>query len=147
MMALPIARGVVMLSLAIVAGAVFGLGDDQILAQPPERVAQEFVRAIGDGQVESARSMLSRAAERRASREEMRRIADDFRARIGRLEDVEIEVVDRSGVTAAVRIRIEGERANAEPLIALVRESGSWSVAGPGDILAIDDSAAGKGRR
>jgi hypothetical protein len=141
MKALPIALGVVALALGIVAGAVFGLGDDEIFVQPPESVAQEFVRALSLGQVGAARRMLSRDAERRTSNDNVRMTSADFRARIGRVDEVRGTVSDRRRDTAVVRVRIEGERANAEPRITLVRESGAWSVARATDGVAIDDSA------
>lgn len=137
----------VAVSFGIVAGAVFAMGDDEILAQPPERAAEEFVRAIGLGQLGASRDMLSRDAKRRTSNEEMRRMSHLFRARHGRLDHVKGTVADRRGDTAMVRVRIEGERVNATPLMALVRESGVWSVARAGDVVTPDDSTAQKGPR
>lgn len=146
MKALTIAVVVVVLSLGVVAGAVFGLGDDEVLTQPPESVAREFVRAILLGQVGAARAMLSRDADRRTSDDDLRRISAELRAGIGRLEDVDGKVTERKRDRTTVRARIEGERANAERTIGLVRESGAWSVARASDVLEIGDSAA-RGRR
>ncbi|HJU68717.1 MAG TPA: hypothetical protein VJ650_10775 [Gemmatimonadaceae bacterium] len=140
MKAVPIALAVVLLSFGIVAGVVLGLGDDEVLTQPPEAVAQEFVRAMSLGQTGAAREMLSHDAERRTSAVEVRRISDRFRARLGRLEEVEGTVAHRRRDTATVRIRIEGEQATADRHMALVRESGAWSVARASDILASEDS-------
>ena len=140
MKAVPIALLVVMLAFGMVAGAVFGLGDDEILVQPPESVAQEFVRAIAMGQVGAAHRMLSRDAERRTSNEDVRRVSADFRARIGRLQDVDATRAGWKADTALVRATIKGERADAHPLLALVRESGAWFITRATDAVAIDDS-------
>src|SRR5688572_25764951 len=83
MKALPIAAGVVLLTLGVVAGSVFGLNDEALFVSPPEIVAQEFVRALADGHVGSARSRLTRDSERDTSNEEIRRISDELRSRLG----------------------------------------------------------------
>ncbi|HJR67891.1 MAG TPA: hypothetical protein VJ802_15780 [Gemmatimonadaceae bacterium] len=137
---LAMAVGLVALSLGLVAGAVFGLGDDEILAMPPENVVQEFIRALALGQTGAARDKLSRDAERATSSAEMRRISAEFRARIGELQEVEGRVARRGRDTTVVRARIKGERSNAEPLVSLARESGEWTVVRAADVLAIDAS-------
>lgn len=147
MKALPIALAVVVLSLGIVAGAIFGLGDDEIFAQPPETVVQEFVRALALGQVGAARSMLSREAEHQMSSDDVRSMSADLRARIGRLQHVDGTVAERRRDTAMVRAGIDGERADAELLMALVRESGAWSIAGGNDVVPIGDPARSKSRQ
>jgi hypothetical protein len=137
---------VVVLSLGLVAGAVFGLGDDEIFVQPPARVAEEFVRALATGQPGAARGMLTRDAGRRTTSHDMRDLSDAFRARIGRVNHVHGTIAERRRDTAMVRARIEGERMNAEPIVALVRESGEWSVARARDVLASDDSTQSQRR-
>jgi hypothetical protein len=135
---LSLAIALVLLSLAIVGGAVFGLGDGEILVSPPEAVAQEFVRAMALGQIGTARRMLSRESEERTSNAEVRRLSSDFRARLGRLDDVQGAVEQWGRDTTLVRAQIEGERAHTEPVLALVREFGEWSVASATDVLAGD---------
>ena len=130
---------VIVLSLGVVAGAVFGLGDDGIFVQRPERVAEEFVRALATGQRGAARGMLSHDAGRRTTIREMHEVSEVFRARIGRVKRVEGTIAERRRDTATVRMRIAGERANAQPVIALVREKGEWSVVRATDALATDD--------
>ena len=130
---------VVVLSLGMVGGAVFGLGDDGIFVQPPERVAEEFVRALATGQRGAARGMLSHDAQRHMTMRDMREVSEAFRARIGRVNHVEGTIAERRRDTATVRMRISGERANAQPVIALVRETGEWSVVRASDALATDD--------
>jgi hypothetical protein len=135
MKSLAIAVVLVLVSLGVVAGAVFGLGDDEVLVSPPENVAQEFVWAVSLGQTGAASEMLSRDARRRTPSAELQRISKDFRARIGRLDDVQGTVAERAGDTAIVRAHVQGERGNAEPSLLLVRESGEWAVVRPGDVL------------
>ena len=133
---------VVVLSLGVVGGAVFGLGDDDLFVQPPERVAEEFVRALATSQRGAARGMLSHDAQRRMTIRDIREVSEAFRARIGRVNHVEGTIAERRRDTATVRMRIAGERANAQPVIALVRETGEWSVVRASDALATDDPAS-----
>ena len=128
MKALPVAAGVVLLALGLVAGSVFGLNDEALFVSPPEVVAQEFVRALADGHVGSARSMLSRDGDRETSNEEIRRISDDLRSRLGRLEDVDASVVERRLDTVFLRARVRGERDTSELTLPAVRELGEWSI-------------------
>jgi hypothetical protein len=87
------------------------------------------VRALGHGRIEPARSMLASDAERTTSKAEVRRMSDEFRSRLGDLQDVTGTVTARSRDTAIVRARVEGERANTELTLPLVREHGAWAVA------------------
>ena len=139
---LPIAAAFVLFSLAVVGGVVFGLGDDEIFVSPPETVAEEFVRAMALGQIGTAHRMLTRDAERRTSESDVRRISSDFRARIGRVEDVEGVVERRRPDTTLVRARVEGERGHAAPVLTLVREFGAWAVASVSDALPADGRVA-----
>jgi hypothetical protein len=144
---LPVAAGLVLLSLAIVGGVVFGLGDDEFLVSPPESVAQEFVRAMALGQTATARRMLNRDSERRTTSDDVRRIASVFRSRIGRLDDVQGTVEQRRRDTTLVRARVEGARANMEPVLTLVREFGVWSVASASEVLTADTASPPADRR
>ena len=130
---LAIAAGLVVLSLAIVGGVVFGFGDEETLVSPPEIVAEEFLRALGHGRVEPARGMLASDAERATSTAEVRRVSRSFRARIGRLDDVRATVAVRRRDTTIVRAQVEGQRAIAELTLPLVRENGVWVVARPSE--------------
>lgn len=131
-----IAVGLVGLALGIVAIAVFGLGDQDTLVSPPEAVAEEFVRAVGHGRIEPARSMLASEAERVTSKRELRRVAARFRSRVGHLDDVDATNVARTPDSAIVRAHAEGHRASVELIVPLVRENGAWSVARVTDMVA-----------
>ena len=124
------AVAIVALSLALVGGIVFGLGDDEIFVSPPEVVAEEFVRALALGRVESARAMLARGAEPWMAGEVARQISASVRSRIGRIDEVEATITERTRDTAVVRVQVEGERSDADFRLSIVRESGAWSVAG-----------------
>lgn len=146
MKALPIAAGVVLLALGVVAGSVFGLNDEALFVSPPEIVAQEFVRALAGGHVGSARSMLTRDGERDTSNEEIRRISDDLRSRLGRLKDVDASVVERRLDTVLLRARVRGERDTSELTLPAARELGEWSITRASDLARVASPRTGAGR-
>lgn len=121
------AVAIVALSLALVGGIVFGLGDDEIFVSPPEVVAEEFVRALALGRVESARAMLARGAEPWMA---ARQVSASLRSRLGRIDEVEATITERTRDAAVVRVQVDGERRDADFRLSIVRESGAWSVAG-----------------
>ena len=135
MKALPVALGLVLLALGVVAGAVFGFGDDEILVSPPGVVAEEFVRAMAHDHTDAAWSMLSRGAERATSKDRMRKLADDFQATFGDLDAVHGMVDERKRDSALVTARIDGSRRSAERVLLLVRDHGQWSVARATDVV------------
>lgn len=130
-----IAVVLIVASLGVVGGVVFGLGDDEILVSPPEIVAEEFVRALAHGRIEPAREMLQREAERATSGDDLRRISDTLRSRVGGLDEVHGTVAERGRDTTFVRAHVEGERASIDPVLPLVREYGAWAVARASDAL------------
>ena len=135
MKALPIALGLVLLALGAVAGAVFGLGDDEIFVSPPAVVAEEFVRAMAHDHTGAAWSMLSADAERATTQAQVRELADTFQARFGSLDDVRGVVTERKHDSALVRTRVDGTRRSAERVLLLVRDHGQWGVARASDVL------------
>ena len=145
MKAFPIAAAIVLIALGVVAGSVFGLGDDEILVSPPAVVAEEFVRAIAHGQTGAARRILTRSAKASTSNREVRRWADAFQATFGDLDAVHGTAVERRHDSAFVTTRIEGTRTNAERVVLLVREYGEWSVARARDVVN-DSAGAFQGR-
>jgi hypothetical protein len=144
-----IATGVIGLAFGIVGAAVFGLDDADTFVSPPEIVVEEFVRALGTGRVEPARSMLATEAERATPIPEVRKISRTFRSQVGYIAKVKGTVAERRADTAIVRARVEAERENAELTLPVVRERGVWSVALKGDALraAIQTQARGGARR
>jgi hypothetical protein len=135
MRALPIAAGLVLLALGVVAGAVFGLDDDEIFVSPPAVVAEEFVRAMAHHHTNAAWSMLSRDAERATSDARMRKLSGDFQATFGHLDAVHGIVGERKHDSALVMTRIDGTRRSAERVLLLVRDHGQWSVARASDVI------------
>lgn len=142
---LVIAAGLIGLSFGIVGAVVFGFDDEGTFVPPPEIVAEEFVRALGQGRIEPARSMLSSEAEHATSIEEVRLISTRFRLRVGHLDDVQGTLADRTRDTAIVRAYVEGQRANAELVLPLVREYGVWSVARLSELLTPADASPARG--
>jgi hypothetical protein len=139
-----IAVGLVGLGFGIVAVAVFGLGDQHTFVQPPEAVAEEFVRAIGNGRIEPARSMLSSEADRVTSTGELRRVATRFRSRVGQLDDVDATEGEPTHDSVVVRAQVKGHNANVDLMLPLVRENGAWSVARPTDMVAPLEDPSGR---
>ena len=140
MKALPITAVVVLLALGVVGGSVFGLNDEALFVSHPGIVAQEFVRALAEGQVASARSRLTRDSERETSTEEIRRISDGLRLHLGRLQDVDLLAVARRQDTVLVRARVQGERDTVELTLPAVREFGEWSISRVSDVAGVASS-------
>ena len=126
---------VLVASFALIAGAVFGLGDGETLVSPPEVVAEVFVEALGHGRPETARDLLTQHAGRSASREAVANASRRLRSRIGDLESVESTVQNRRRNRATVRVEIEGRRMRIGLVLPLARENGVWKVEGLGDAL------------
>jgi hypothetical protein len=127
--ALPIAAGVIILSLGIIAAVVFGLGDRETLVSPPESVAEEFIRSLGHGRVEAARDLLSSEEERATSPAEMKTLTTRFRSRLGRLDHVDASVSERGRDSAEVRVDAAGSRDTLDLAVPLAFEHGLWKVA------------------
>lgn len=136
MKALAIAVGLIWLALGVVAGAVFGLGDDEILVSPPGVVAEEFVRAMAHDHTGAAWSMLSQDAERATSKAAVGQLADSFQTTFGRLDDVHGTVAERRHDAVLVRASIEGTRRSAERVLLLVRDHGQWAIARASDVVS-----------
>jgi hypothetical protein len=130
---LGIAVVLIVVSLGIVGAIVLGLGDDEILISPPEVVAEEFVRALAYGRIGPAREMLERQAKRATSTDDVRRISDTLRSRVGSLDGVHGTVAERGRDTTRVRAHVEGERGSTELVLPMVREYGGWAVAHASD--------------
>lgn len=124
------AVAIVALSLALVGGVVFGLGDDEIFVSPPEVVAEEFVWALALGRVESARAMLARDAEPWMSGGAARQVSASLRSRFGHVDEVDGTITERTRDTAVVRVEVDGERNDGDFRVSVIREFGAWSVAG-----------------
>lgn len=128
---------VLVATLTLIAGVVFGLGDDETLVSPPDVVAKSFVEALGHGRPATARGLLTQRAERSASREAVANASRRLRSRIGDLESVEATVQNRRRNRATVRVEIEGTRMQIALVLPLARESGVWKIQDLGDALTM----------
>ncbi len=128
---------VLAVTLALIAGVVFGLGDGDTLVSPPEVVAEAFVEALGHGRPETARNLLTQRAGRSASRETIANASRRLRSRIGDLEGVEAMVQSRRRNRATVRVEIEGSRMQLALVLPVARERGVWKIEGLGDALTM----------
>jgi hypothetical protein len=127
--------GLVLVSLAALAAGVYALNDEALFVSPPEATAQRLLRAISRGRVGATRAALSRDAQRATSDREITRIAEAFQARVGRMQHVRSEPLRRRGDTLVVLTSVQGERADPELLLRMVREAGAWSVTHLEDVL------------
>lgn len=127
--------GLVLGSLALLAVAVYALDDETVFVSPPEMTADDLLRAISRGRVGAARDKLSRDAQRSMSDQEIARVAMAFRARVGRVYRTRGEPLRRRGDTLLLRVSVEGELAEPEVLLRMVREEGAWSATRLEDVL------------
>ena len=130
------ALAVIVLSLAVVGGVVFGLGDDETLVSPPEVVAERFIDALGHGRPGAARALLAESAARSASITTVTEASRGLRSRIGDLEHVKAIAQNRRRSRATVRVEIEGSRMQLALALPLVLERGEWRIEGFGGALA-----------
>jgi hypothetical protein len=120
--------GVAAVSLALVAWAVFVLGDRTVLVPPPEAVAEGFMRQLQTRRFEQARSYLARPAVRSA--EDLRARLEALERAVGRIQDVRgrrgtVGSLDASSVADLTT----ADRARAEVAFSLRREHGEWRIA------------------
>lgn len=127
--------GIVLTSLMLLAVAVYALDDETLFVAPPEMVADDLVRAVSRGRVGVARDRLSREARRSTSNQEIARVAEAFRARVGRAHRTEGRPLRHRGDTLLVRVSVEAERGHPELLLRMIREDGAWSVTHLEDVL------------
>jgi hypothetical protein len=127
--------GLVLGSLALLGVAVHALNDETLFVSPPEMTADDLLRAISRGRTGAARDRLSRDAGRSTTDQEIARVAESFRSRVGRLQRTNGEPLRHRGDTLLVLVSVEGERSDPELLLRMVREDGAWSVAHLGDVL------------
>jgi hypothetical protein len=126
---LPIAAGMVILSLGIIAAVVFGLGDRDTLVSPPETVAEEFIRSVGHGRVEAARNLLSSEEQRATSTADMKAFTARFRSRLGRLDHVDASAAEGGRDSTEVRVDVEGSRDTLDLTVPLTFQRGLWKLA------------------
>jgi len=122
------------LTMAGVAGVVFGLGDRTTLVPPPESAAEGFVRALETGRYGRALPYLSAAAEARVGREGVEAAAGRLRARAGEVLDVRGETLSIDGDRASARALVETRDGELVVELPMVRENGVWAIHGLGEL-------------
>jgi len=100
--------GVAALALAIIAGAVFGLGDRETFTSPPEAIAEDFVRALSTGRYDVAMKYVDPRAG--VSRADIRTWSDDLRAKAGGIENVDVPAVSMQGDSADAIYEVSGTK-------------------------------------
>ncbi len=122
---------VVAIALAVVAGAVFGIGDASVMVSPPEAVAEEFVRELATRRYDLARQRVAESARGRATEGALRQTFEPVRVHTGKINTVDAtpspSPFGDSG-EALARADVHGDRGTASLTIALSREKGLWAV-------------------
>lgn len=127
--------GLVAASLAILAVVVYALDDETLFVSPPEVTANALLQAVSRDRIGPARMFLSREAQRATPDQELHRIVDAFRARVGRVYGTSGERLRRRADTVLLRTSVDGERGDPELLLRMVREEGVWAVTQLEDVL------------
>lgn len=123
--------GLIAAALAVIAVAVFGLGDGRTMVSPPEAVAENFVRALECGRFPQAHKYLSAEARRRISDARLAEATERLESRIGRIEDVKGDEGWLAGDEAEAGAVVKTRTAGAVRLaLRFRREMGEWRVAG-----------------
>lgn len=122
--------GAMVVTLALLAGVVLGLGDSSVMVPPPESVAEGFARELETGRFARALPYLSTELEARVGEEELRAASEQLRARAGEVLDVKGEPVSQHGGSATARVTLK-TRNNGEISfdLHLTREKGLWTIA------------------
>lgn len=118
-------------ALALVAAAVFGLGDTRALVPPPESVVEGFVRELETGRYEQATGYLSAELQPGVTPGQLRDWTSQLLARTGDVIDVRGEPGWQTGLRAEAYARLKTERAGEPALrFMLLREDGVWKING-----------------
>ena len=118
-------------ALAVVAAAVFGLGDRRTLVPPPEAVVESFVRELETGRYQRATGYLSTELQPNVKPEQLRAWTSRLLARTGDIIDVRGEPGWLAGDRAEAYARLKTERAGEPALrFTLYREEGVWKING-----------------
>jgi hypothetical protein len=124
-----------LVTLGLIAGAIYGLGDRSVLVPPPEAVVEGFVRKLETGRYSVALDHLSEAQRQRNDAERLRRLSEELRQRTGPIYDVRGEagpMNEYRGEATAV-LNLKHER-SAELKFGLRFEHGLWRIDDLGEL-------------
>ena len=120
---------VMVTALALAAGAVYLLHDRETMVPPPERVVEDFLRALAAGRPEGAREKLADDLRARMNEDALRAWAREHGARRAPISKVEAESRPTGETTADVSAEVtfeDGEQANLE--FRLQESRGLWKI-------------------
>jgi hypothetical protein len=115
-------------TLLMIAGAIFGLGDSSVFVPPPESVAEGFVRQVVAERYSEALPYLSAALAERTTEESLKQLKKDLESRSGTIFNVQGEpgAIEENRAEASARLQVQdGEFALR---FDLVRQEGVWSI-------------------
>ena len=123
-----ISIGTLAAALAIAAAVVFAWRDPALFVPPPESVAEDFARKLGNRRYGLAREHLSRTAREHQSALAIEKLFEPVKSRIGALEGVEATELSRDGDRASAECELRGQHGAVTLRFALVREQGLWVI-------------------
>ena len=118
----------IIVTLALVAAAVFGLGDKTTLVPPPEAVVESFVRALQAERYDGAMTLLSEDLQTKVEPGTLRSLAERLRQRAGKILDAQGEAGWIDGDRAEACARLQTERGQTLFKFPLSRGKGLWSI-------------------
>ena len=126
---------VLIASLLLIAGAVFGLGDRGVLVSPPEAVAENFMRALSTGRYDMALPYLSDGLARTTDAASLKAYKDRLEAKTGAIEEVKGENGRILGEQAVADAVLKTERAGEVTVpLRMERSEGEWTIRHIGEI-------------
>ena len=126
-------------TMGLLAGIVFGLGDKTIFVPPPEAVVEGFMRELATGRYERARAYLSREVAARTGSEKLRDLREKLRGRTGDILDVRGEPGWHTELRAEAYVRLKTKQAGEPSLrFTLSLEEGVWAINGLGSLESVE---------
>jgi hypothetical protein len=120
-----------LLTMAMLAGIVFCLGDTSVFVPPPEAVAEGFMREMATGRYERAREYLSKDLAARTGPDELKALAESLKGWTGEILDVRGEQGWSNGQRGEAYTKLKTRQAGEPSLrLALWREEGVWAING-----------------
>jgi hypothetical protein len=123
------------LTLGLLAGIVFGLGDRTMFVPPPEAVAESFMRQLTTGRYARALPYLSDDLAARTTPDTLRALTDRLQNRTGKILNVRGDPVSISGDQAEANATLK-TKAAGEPAFnfKLTRQEGVWKISDIGSL-------------
>jgi hypothetical protein len=120
--------GLIAAALALVAVAVFGGGDRQLLVPPPDSSAESFVRQLTTGRYDLATKYLASDLRRTVGEKDLRSRYEPLRTALGPINQVGAEIEFIGLERAGARASIAADNGRVWMPMRFTRELGLWVV-------------------